>query len=115
MLYNILNLFLQNAQNALSSHGIKVNVYDKKWAEDQKMGAFLSVAKGSMEPPMFVEMIYQNGPPNQKPIVLIGKENKAFINTCTNCMINLKNKVILTCMLVVMAYWQLRPCNLFIY
>jgi len=51
---------------------VKVMVHDKKWAEDKKMGSFLSVAKGSAEPPKFVELHYNNKP-DSKPFVLVGK------------------------------------------
>lgn len=50
----------------------KVIVHDKKWCEDKKMGSFLSVAKGSAEPPKFLEIHYNNKP-NSKPFVLVGK------------------------------------------
>lgn len=36
------------------------------------MGSFLSVARGSDEPPVFLEMHYNNAP-NTKPIVFVGK------------------------------------------
>jgi aminopeptidase len=39
---------------------IKFAVHDKKWAEEQKMGLFLGVAKGSDEPPRVLEMYYTN-------------------------------------------------------
>lgn len=37
------------------------------------MGAFLSVAKGSSEPPLFLEVSYKGGASSEKPIVLVGK------------------------------------------
>lgn len=51
---------------------VKVIVHDQKWAEDKKMGSFLSVAKGSAEPPKFLEIHYNNKP-DAKPFVLVGK------------------------------------------
>lgn len=50
----------------------KVLVHDQKWAEDKKMGSFLSVAKGSAEPPKFLEIHYNNKP-DSKPFVMVGK------------------------------------------
>ena len=35
-----------------------VNVHDKEWAENMKMGCFLSVAQGSHEPLRFVHVTY---------------------------------------------------------
>ncbi len=37
------------------------------------MGALLSVAKGSHQPPKFIELRYRGGPKGAKPIVLVGK------------------------------------------
>lgn len=46
----------------------------QSWIEEQQMGAFLSVSKGSDEPPVFLELRY-NGAPDSKqaPLVLVGK------------------------------------------
>ena len=41
--------------------------------EKEKMGALLSVTKGSDEPPRFLILRHNGGPENQKPIVLVGK------------------------------------------
>ena len=57
----------------LTSDEIKLNIYDKKWAEEKKMGAFLSVTRGSNEPPAFLEINYNGGASNDKPVVLVGK------------------------------------------
>lgn len=51
---------------------VKVIVHDQKWAESKKMGSFLSVAKGSAEPPKFLEIHYNNKP-DSKPFVIVGK------------------------------------------
>lgn len=53
---------------------INVEVLQKKQIEALKMGAFLSVAKGSAQPPVFIEMKYtpaENS--DEAPIVLVGK------------------------------------------
>ena len=44
------------------------------WIEEQNMGAFLSVSKGSEEPPVFLELHY-NGCPDHTPppLLLVGK------------------------------------------
>nr|CAI5817964.1 unnamed protein product [Callosobruchus analis] len=65
-------IFAEEAQKILSSLGVQVQVYDKKWAEDQKMFSFLSVARGSAEPPKFLEITY-NKEGSDSPFVLVGK------------------------------------------
>ncbi len=58
---------------------IKVNVLDRKQIEALGMGSFLSVAKGSAEPPRFIVMHYKGKDAIKKtakskgPIVLVGK------------------------------------------
>ena len=46
---------------------------DKLWIKNQQMGAFLSVAKGSSEEPIFLEAHYQGTAPGEPPLVLVGK------------------------------------------
>ena len=50
---------------------IKVIIRDSDWIAEQKMGSFLSVAKGSSEPPYLLELHYKNS--NKSPICLVGK------------------------------------------
>ena len=45
----------------------------KEWITSMSMGAFMSVAKGSVEEPWLFEAQYRGGPSDQPPIVLIGK------------------------------------------
>ncbi|KNH04680.1 Cytosol aminopeptidase PepA [Candidatus Burkholderia brachyanthoides] len=58
---------------------LKVEVLGQKQIEALKMGSFLSVAKGSVEPPQFIVMHYQGAGDATKakgknaPIVLVGK------------------------------------------
>ena len=52
---------------------MKVKAWDKSWAESKKMGSFLSVARGSCEPPVFLELSYSGAPDQEKPVVLVGK------------------------------------------
>ncbi|XP_065170814.1 cytosol aminopeptidase-like [Atheta coriaria] len=52
---------------------IKVEVHDRKWIEQKKMGAFLSVAAGSHEEPKFIEITYKNADDASKPFVFVGK------------------------------------------
>lgn len=63
----------QAAVNELCPCGIKVDVRDKDWIESKRMDCFLTVARGSCAPPLFLEMAYCGGPSEQKPIMLVGK------------------------------------------
>lgn len=65
--------FAQETVNELCPCGIKVEVHDKDWVETKKMHAFLTVARGSCAPPLFMEINYCGGPPEQQPIMLVGK------------------------------------------
>ncbi|KAG8306625.1 bleomycin hydrolase [Homalodisca vitripennis] len=66
-------IFAKNAAEALTSHGVEVIAHDANWAQDHKMGSFLSVTRGSVEPPVFLEMSYKGGKSGDKPILLVGK------------------------------------------
>lgn len=53
---------------------LKAFTRSKSWIEEQQMGAFLSVAKGSDEPPVFLEIHYTGSQnPNDPPLVFVGK------------------------------------------
>ena len=55
---------------------LKVEVLDRKKIEAEKMGAFLSVARGSDEPPVFIVIRHSPKSGNSKgkaPLVLVGK------------------------------------------
>lgn len=51
----------------------RVDVLERKQIEALKMGSFLSVTKGTIEPPKFIVMQYQGGNAKQAPVVLVGK------------------------------------------
>ena len=66
--------FLAEQAKALAkSHGIKVEVLDRKAVEKLGMGSFLSVAQGSDEPLKFIVAKYEGAPKTQAPVVLVGK------------------------------------------
>ncbi|XP_048458865.1 cytosol aminopeptidase [Rhincodon typus] len=68
--------FAEIIQQALYSTGDKVSVHirSKSWIEDQQMGAFLSVAKGSDEEPIFLEIHYNGSTvASESPLVFVGK------------------------------------------
>ncbi|VVE48917.1 leucyl aminopeptidase [Pandoraea terrigena] len=52
---------------------LKADILGPKQIEALKMGSFLSVARGSVEPPQFIVLKYEGGPAKQAPIVLVGK------------------------------------------
>jgi len=66
-------IFAQKTSELLTALGVMVKARDKSWAESKKMGSFLSVARGSCEPPVFLELSYSGAPDQEKPIVLVGK------------------------------------------
>ena len=62
----------EEAKKALEPLGVTVNIYDSKWIENEKMGSFLAVAQGSVQPPVFLEMIYNGCGGEKPPIVFVG-------------------------------------------
>lgn len=52
--------------------GVRVTAHGPLWARSMGMNSFLSVAKGSVEPPIFLEITY-NGAGNAQPVCLVGK------------------------------------------
>ncbi|MEO6276426.1 leucyl aminopeptidase [Roseateles sp.] len=55
------------------THGLKVDVLDRKAVEKLGMGSFLSVAKGSDEPLRFIVARYEGAAKTVAPVVLVGK------------------------------------------
>ena len=60
-------------QLAAEFPAIKVEVLEKEAIEALGMGSFLSVTRGSLEPPRFIVFEYHGSPRKQKPLVLVGK------------------------------------------
>lgn len=52
---------------------LRTRVLTEKDMEKLKMGAFLSVTRGSRQPPRLIVMRYDGGPKQEKPVVLVGK------------------------------------------
>ncbi|XP_072025837.1 cytosol aminopeptidase-like [Amphiura filiformis] len=52
---------------------VTVTAHTKHWATQNKMEAFLSVAKGSDQLPVFLEIKYSGGESENEPLVLVGK------------------------------------------
>ncbi|MCS6785826.1 MAG: leucyl aminopeptidase [Thiobacillaceae bacterium] len=63
----------QTAQDLAKEHGLAVEVLDRAQIEKLNMGSFLSVAKGSEEPPKFIVLQYKGGAKKDRPVVLVGK------------------------------------------
>ena len=70
-------IFARTAEDLLSrvKGGCQVSIeaHDQTWAREQGMNSFLAVSQGSLEPPVFLELTYNNAPDKEKPLVLIGK------------------------------------------
>ena len=68
-------LFTEKVTERLSQlSSVEVIVREKAWVEEMKMGAFLSVAKGSNELPYLLEMKYFGASSkDHAPLVLVGK------------------------------------------
>jgi len=63
----------EQAKKLGKSHGLKVEVMDRKAVEKLGMGSFLSVAQGSAEPLRFIVARYEGAAKTQAPVVLVGK------------------------------------------
>ena len=65
----------QEAKNLGNQYdSLKVEVLERKQIEALKMGSFLSVAKGSDEPPVFIVIKHTpSTPSDEAPLVLVGK------------------------------------------
>ncbi|KVD77594.1 aminopeptidase [Burkholderia sp. ABCPW 14] len=61
------------AKKLAKDWGLKVDVLGMKQVQALKMGSFLSVAKGSIEPPQFIVLQYQGAAAKAAPVVLVGK------------------------------------------
>ncbi|KAM4603536.1 cytosol aminopeptidase [Polymixia lowei] len=69
-------VFADTIEERMAPYAKQVRVHKRSpaWIEEQQMGAFLSVSKGSEEPPVFLELHYNGCPDNkQAPLLLVGK------------------------------------------
>ncbi|KAG7485485.1 cytosol aminopeptidase [Solea senegalensis] len=69
-------VFANTIEEKLAPHAerVTVNKRSEAWIEEQKMGAFLSVSRGSEEPPVFLELHYNGSSDStQAPLLLVGK------------------------------------------
>lgn len=63
----------EQALGLVKPYGLKVEVLEQKDMEKLGMGSFLSVAKGSRQPPKLIVVQHLKGGKKQKPVVLVGK------------------------------------------
>ncbi len=63
----------ERARKLGKSHGLAVEVLEQAAIEKLGMGSFLSVAKGSRQPPKFIIVQHKGGNKKDKPVVLVGK------------------------------------------
>ncbi len=62
------------AERVARKSGFGITVWDKSAIEAERMGGLLAVNRGSMEPPVLIEMTWQpQNVVNSRPVVLIGK------------------------------------------
>ncbi|KAM7349252.1 cytosol aminopeptidase-like [Cochliomyia hominivorax] len=65
--------FAQATVDALCPCGVTVDIRTMEWIEQQHLNSFLTIAKGSCEPPVLLEISYCGTSPEDKPILLVGK------------------------------------------
>ena len=61
------------AEKAAKESGFEIEVLDEARARAEKMGSFLSVASGSIQPPKFIVMRYNGDPSSKELLALVGK------------------------------------------
>jgi len=66
-------IFADEAVKVAERNGLKIKVLNKEDIENEKMGAFLAVNQGSVNPPRLVVMEYNGGDENDKVLGLVGK------------------------------------------
>ncbi|KAK9508371.1 hypothetical protein O3M35_005951 [Rhynocoris fuscipes] len=65
-------IFAQTAIDCICPCGAQVEVRDRDWLETKKMNSLLTIAKGSCEEPLLLEVGYCGGQPSDKPFIIIG-------------------------------------------
>lgn len=63
----------QAALDVLCPLGVTVEAHDREWIQAQRMRAFLAVARGSCDTPMFLECIYRPSAAPAAPVLLAAK------------------------------------------
>lgn len=63
----------EEAKQIGSEYNMRVEVLERSDVERLGMGAFLAVAKGTVEPPKFIVLEYEGAKRKGRPVVLVGK------------------------------------------
>ncbi len=66
-------MLADQAKDLARKYKFKYRALDEAAIKKEKMGALLSVSKGSQEPPRFIVLEYNGGRTGGKPVVLVGK------------------------------------------
>jgi leucyl aminopeptidase len=66
-------ILAREAETAGREAGLEVQVHDEAWAREKGMGSFLSVARGSAEPPTFIVLRHNGDPTSKELLALVGK------------------------------------------
>ncbi|GAA5980613.1 hypothetical protein JCM11641_006699 [Rhodosporidiobolus odoratus] len=68
-------IFCETAQQQFEGvDGVTLEAHDRKWAEEKKMGSFISVSNGSDEPLRFLELHYKGAAnKDEAPLAFVGK------------------------------------------
>jgi leucyl aminopeptidase len=61
------------ARQISEEHKLQVNVYDEHEIKELGMGSFLSVSRGSRQPPKLIVLQYRGAGENDPPVALVGK------------------------------------------
>lgn len=65
--------FTQEAQSIAESTGLSIEVWDQARLEQERCGALLGVARGSIREPRLVILRHQGSSPEAEPLALVGK------------------------------------------
>ncbi len=63
----------EEATKVAEQNGLEIDVLDEARASREGMGSFLSVARGSAQPPKFIVMRYNGDPSSKELLALVGK------------------------------------------
>eukprot|EP00638_Chattonella_subsalsa_P000428 CAMPEP_0117758706 /NCGR_PEP_ID=MMETSP0947-20121206/15559_1 /TAXON_ID=44440 /ORGANISM="Chattonella subsalsa, Strain CCMP2191" /LENGTH=554 /DNA_ID=CAMNT_0005578987 /DNA_START=151 /DNA_END=1815 /DNA_ORIENTATION=- len=63
----------ESAVEVAKEFGLEYEIFDQEKIEEMKMGAYLGVAQGAIEPPKFIHLTYKPSGETKKKVALIGK------------------------------------------
>ncbi len=65
--------FAEEATGLAATFGLEIDVWDEARLQEERCGALLAVARGSVHPPRLVTIRYRGSDPSDPPIALVGK------------------------------------------